>query len=125
MERRAIFVLSAVVLVALLAVPQIHGRPYRQKRVSDQRLADLETKLRLAGQIFHVPVAYGQVDPKQVGRRRRRSLEVLLQELRNPSTQDEPEADAMMASSGEGDEGWREFVVSNQSPPDWFRRPQV
>ena len=59
------------------------------------------------------------------GRRRRRSLEVLLQELRNPSTQDEPEADAMMASSGEGDEGWRELVVSNQSPPDWFRRPQV
>jgi len=29
MKRRAIFVLSAVVLVALLAVPQIHGRPYR------------------------------------------------------------------------------------------------
>jgi len=57
--------------------------------------------------------------------RRRRSLEVLLQELRNPSTQDEPEADSMTASSGEGDEGWREFVASRQSPPDWFRRPQV
>jgi hypothetical protein len=124
MKRRAIFVLSAVVLVALLVVPQIHGRPYRQKRVSDQRLADLETKIRLAGQIFHVPVGYGQVDPRQAGRRRR-SLEVLLQELRNPSTQDEPEADSMTASSGEGDEGWREFVASRQSPPDWFRRPQV
>jgi len=39
---------------------------HRQKRVSDQRLADLETKIRLAGQIFHVPVGYGQVDPKKM-----------------------------------------------------------
>ena len=54
------------------------------------------------------------------GRRRRRSLEVLLQELRN-----EPEADTMLASSGESDEDAREFVASHQSLPDWFRRPQV
>jgi hypothetical protein len=59
------------------------------------------------------------------GRRRRRSLEVLLQELRNPSTQDEPEADTMLASSGEGDEDVREFLASHQSLPDWFLRSQV
>jgi len=59
------------------------------------------------------------------GRRRRRSLEVLLQELRNPTTQDEPEADTMLANSGEGDEDVKEFVPSHQSLPDWFRRPQV
>jgi hypothetical protein len=59
------------------------------------------------------------------GRRRRRSLEVLLQELRNPSTQDEPEADTMLANSGEGDEDVREFVASHQPLSDWFRRPQV
>jgi len=59
------------------------------------------------------------------GRRRRRSLEVLLQELRNPTTQDEPEADTMLSSSGESDEGVREFEASHQSLPDWFRRPQV
>jgi hypothetical protein len=29
MKRRAIFVFTAFVLVALLAVPQTHGRPYR------------------------------------------------------------------------------------------------
>jgi hypothetical protein len=59
------------------------------------------------------------------GRRRRRSFEVLLQELRNPSTQDEPEADTKLANGGEGDEDVREFVASLQSLPDWFRRPRV
>jgi len=78
-----------------------------------------------AGQILHVPVGLGQVDPKKIGRRRRRSLEVLLQELRNPSTQDEPEADTMLANSGEGDEDVREFVASHQPLSDWFRRAQV
>jgi hypothetical protein len=41
----------------------------RQKRVSDQILADLETKMALskwAGQILHVPVGLGQVDPKKM-----------------------------------------------------------
>lgn len=120
--------LSAIVLVALLAVPQTHGRPYRQKRVSDQILAEQETKLalrKLAGRLVLVPVAYGQVDPRKIGRRRRRSLEVLLQELLNPSTQDEPEADNVLASSGEGNEDVTQFVSSRQSLPDWFRRPQV
>jgi hypothetical protein len=59
------------------------------------------------------------------GRRRRRSLEVLLQELRNPLTQDESESDTMLANSGEGDENVREFVASYQSLPEWFRVPQV
>ncbi|GFG35514.1 hypothetical protein Cfor_09161, partial [Coptotermes formosanus] len=58
------------------------------------------------------------------GRRRRRSLEVLLQELRNPSTQDDPDADAMLANSSEGDEEVRDFVASHQSLPQWFHRAQ-
>ena len=37
MKRRAIFILSAVVLVWLLAVPQTHGRPYRQDNASVYR----------------------------------------------------------------------------------------
>lgn len=128
MKTRAIVVWSVVVFVALLTFPQTHGRPYRQKRVSDQRLAELETIMalrKMAGKLVTVPLGFGQVDPNKIGRRRRRSLEVLLQELRNQSTQDDPDADAMLASSIEGDDEVRDLVASRQSLPEWFRRVQV
>ncbi|XP_066593099.1 uncharacterized protein [Prorops nasuta] len=69
-------------LVLAILLPQAYARPSRinsrQKRLSDQRLAELETLLGLAqlkGMIVTVPVAFGQVDPARVGRRRRRSMD--------------------------------------------------
>lgn len=65
------------------------------------------------------------------GRRRRRSLEVLLQELRNPLTQDDHDtttdenANAMLADSSDSDEDVRDFVASHQSLPEWYHRAQV
>lgn len=41
----------------------------RQKRVSDQRLAELETLLaleKIRGQLVTVPVAFGRVDPAKM-----------------------------------------------------------
>ena len=42
---------------------------HRQKRVSDQRLAELETYMalrKLAGKLVTVPVGFGQVDPAKM-----------------------------------------------------------
>ncbi|XP_053596976.1 uncharacterized protein LOC128668278 isoform X1 [Microplitis demolitor] len=50
----------------------------RRKRVSDQRLAELETLLALArmrGKLVTVPVGFGRVDPAKIGRRRRSSID--------------------------------------------------
>ncbi|KAJ8668110.1 hypothetical protein QAD02_009773, partial [Eretmocerus hayati] len=57
----------------------------RQKRVSDSRLAELETIIALSkmkGRLVPVPIGYGKVDPARSGRRRRSSTEVNLQDLR-------------------------------------------
>ncbi|XP_017886655.1 uncharacterized protein LOC108628933 [Ceratina calcarata] len=46
----------------------------RQRRVSDQRLAEIETLLGLQnvrGKVVTVPVAFGVLDPDKIGRRRR------------------------------------------------------
>ncbi|XP_066998509.2 uncharacterized protein [Anabrus simplex] len=73
-SRLAASLLALFVLLALLA-PISHAAPYsRQKRVSDQRLAELETMLalnRLKGRLVTVPVGFGKVDPNYLGRRRR------------------------------------------------------
>lgn len=129
MRTRAIVVLSVVAVVALL-VPQTHGRPYRQKRVSDQRLAELETYMalrKMAGKLVTVPLGFGQVDPAKIGRRRRRSLEVLLQELRSPSTLGDPDADAdaVLTDGDENDEDAGEFIASHQSLPEFLHRVQI
>jgi hypothetical protein len=42
---------------------------HRQKRVSDQRLAELETYMalrRMAGKLVTVPLGFGQVDPAKM-----------------------------------------------------------
>jgi hypothetical protein len=62
------------------------------------------------------------------GRRRRRSVEVLLQDLRNPTTQDDQattaDADAMLEDSSESDDV-RDFAQPHQSLPVWLQRAQV
>ncbi|PSN55574.1 hypothetical protein C0J52_12099 [Blattella germanica] len=101
--------LSMVVLTALIFLD-------RQKRVSDQRLAELETYIalrNLAGKIVTVPVGFGQVDPAKIGRRRRRSAELLLQELLNSPTAHEDAiaeaADAILSDNNvESEEELRE-----------------
>ncbi|XP_021926172.1 uncharacterized protein LOC110832969 isoform X2 [Zootermopsis nevadensis] len=159
MRRGTIVVLWVVLLVALLTVSQAHARPHRsiyvllschgcclmllvteidkwQKRVSDQRLAELETYMalrKMAGKLVTVPLGFGQVDPAKIGRRRRRSLEVLLQELRNPLTQDDRDntadananVNAMLADNSESDEDVRDYVESHQSLPEWYHAAQV
>ncbi|XP_023723277.1 uncharacterized protein LOC111873097 isoform X1 [Cryptotermes secundus] len=127
MRTRAIVVLSVVAFVALL-IPQTHGRPYRQKRVSDQRLAELETYMalrKMAGKLVTVPLGFGQVDPAKIGRRRRRSLEVLLQELRSPSAQGGPDAYPVLTDNNENEEDAGEFIASHQSLPEFLHRVQI
>ncbi|XP_043233440.1 uncharacterized protein LOC122387373 [Amphibalanus amphitrite] len=63
-------------LVALVwTLPEAAGRPYRVKRVSDQRLAELETLLVLAKinreMQMNMPLGYGTADPFKLGRRKR------------------------------------------------------
>ncbi|XP_045584191.2 uncharacterized protein [Procambarus clarkii] len=68
-------VVLLVVCCALLAPPAAARPPYRQKRVSDQRLAELETLLALAKmknrKYVTLPVGFGLIDVKQIGRRKR------------------------------------------------------
>nr|XP_018902879.1 PREDICTED: uncharacterized protein LOC109034279 [Bemisia tabaci] len=55
-------------------MPQSVLSKYLMKRVSDHRLAELETLLALSkmkGQVMTVPLGYGKVDPERIGRRRR------------------------------------------------------
>lgn len=72
-----------VLVVALLSEtayinpPNWHLRRYR--RLSDQRLAELETILGLRNvKGVAVPVAFGKVDPAVVGRKRRSIAESIL-----------------------------------------------
>ncbi|XP_050700543.1 uncharacterized protein LOC126987542 isoform X2 [Eriocheir sinensis] len=66
--------LLLVVCCALLVPPASARPPHRQKRVSDQRLAELETLLALAKmnrKYVTLPVGFGLIDVKQIGRRKR------------------------------------------------------
>ncbi|XP_043475637.1 uncharacterized protein LOC122507140 [Leptopilina heterotoma] len=80
MKNQSLVTVTAGFLLLLLAlVPEVaHARPSgflsRQKRVSDQRLAELETLMalsRLKGKLVTVPVGFGRVDPAKIGRKRR------------------------------------------------------
>ncbi|KAK5638988.1 hypothetical protein RI129_013283 [Pyrocoelia pectoralis] len=62
----------------------------RLKRVSDQRLAELETLValsKMSGKLVTVPLGFGKVDPKTIGRRRR-SQSRLLDSLFNRSAEE-------------------------------------
>ncbi|KAK8733673.1 hypothetical protein OTU49_006419 [Cherax quadricarinatus] len=67
--------LLLVICCALLSPPAAARPPQRQKRVSDQRLAELETLLALAKmknrKYVTLPVGFGLIDVKQIGRRKR------------------------------------------------------
>ncbi|XP_059480110.1 uncharacterized protein LOC132199429 [Neocloeon triangulifer] len=70
---------KAVVLVLIVALvvafaTHVHSMPRRIKRVSDQRLAELETLIALSkmrGKLVTVPIGFGRIDPAKIGRRRR------------------------------------------------------
>ncbi|KAF2882284.1 hypothetical protein ILUMI_23904 [Ignelater luminosus] len=52
----------------------------RVKRVSDQRLAELETLValsKMSGKLVTVPLGLGKVDPKYIGRKRRSESRIL------------------------------------------------
>ncbi|KAK4312730.1 hypothetical protein Pmani_015851 [Petrolisthes manimaculis] len=62
--------LLVAVCCLLLATPTSARPPHRQKRVSDQRLAELETLLALAKmnnrKYVTLPVGFGLIDVKQM-----------------------------------------------------------
>ncbi|XP_076753956.1 uncharacterized protein LOC143425213 [Xylocopa sonorina] len=76
------------VLVVILMPGVTYARPppllSRQRRVSDQRLAEIETLLGLEnvrGKVVTVPVAFGVLDPLKIGRRRRSATSNRLETL--------------------------------------------
>lgn len=73
MKSSALLIVGALAFV--LVVPAVLARPpHRQKRVSDQRLGELEALLalkKLRGKLVTVPVAFGQINPNDYGRKRR------------------------------------------------------
>lgn len=64
-----------VLLTGATLLALVNAQPLnRAKRVSDQRLAELETLIALAkmkGKLVTVPVGFGLIDPAKLGRRRR------------------------------------------------------
>ncbi|KAF7987833.1 hypothetical protein HCN44_003696 [Aphidius gifuensis] len=84
-----IFFTSIILIIALLPRPIdarfIDGVLSRHKRVSDQRIAELEALVALAkmrGLLVTVPVGFGRVDPDKIGRRRRSSDDNKLENIR-------------------------------------------
>ncbi|XP_033222997.1 uncharacterized protein LOC117176796 [Belonocnema kinseyi] len=90
MMNRSLATVTAGFLLLLVLLPEpTHARPpgviSRQKRVSDQRLAELETLMalsRLKGKLVTVPIGFGRVDPAKIGRKRRSSAGNNIQNLR-------------------------------------------
>ncbi|GAB1862191.1 hypothetical protein CAJAP_03270 [Camponotus japonicus] len=75
-----------VLVVALLSETAYIGPPEfhlsRYRRLSDQRLAELETFMGLQNvKGVVVPVAFGKIDPAVVGRKRRSITESILDQL--------------------------------------------
>ncbi|XP_026278737.1 uncharacterized protein LOC113206730 [Frankliniella occidentalis] len=74
MKTSSIALLAAAAVLVLLAPAVLARPPHRQKRVSDQRLGELEALLalkKLRGKLVTVPVAFGQINPNDYGRKRR------------------------------------------------------
>ncbi|XP_073972811.1 uncharacterized protein [Rhodnius prolixus] len=75
--------LQLTIVLLLVTCYAVHGFRYssRQKRVSDQRLAELETLVALSHLKAHLKpfrYGYGSVDPLKVGRKRRSATNSLL-----------------------------------------------
>jgi len=76
MQKFCCIVLTVVVLAALVVHIEAYPSWSRQKRVSDQRLAELETLLalaRLKGRMSGGRSSYGflRIDPAKIGRKKR------------------------------------------------------
>ncbi|XP_064088129.1 uncharacterized protein LOC135202566 [Macrobrachium nipponense] len=111
--------LLLVVSCALLTTPVTARPSHRQKRVSDQRLAELETLLALARmknrKFVTVPVGYGLIDVHQIGRRKRSEpLEIGHQDA---SSSDYDQADVQHAFSSADSDSVKEeqFLGRNYS----------
>lgn len=81
-----VMVLCALVVIVMPGVTYARPPPLlsRQRRVSDQRLAEIETLLGLEnvrGKLVKVPVAFGVLDPDKIGRRRRSATNNRLETL--------------------------------------------
>uniref|UniRef100_A0A224XZY3 Putative conserved secreted protein n=1 Tax=Panstrongylus lignarius TaxID=156445 RepID=A0A224XZY3_9HEMI len=73
--------LQFIIVLLLVACYAAQGFRYRQKRVSDQRLAELETLVALShlkGHLKPVTYGYGSVNPMKIGRKRRSATSSLL-----------------------------------------------
>lgn len=75
-------------LNAILMPDTIYARPpsllSRQRRISDQKLAEIETLIGLnemKGMVKTVPVGFGAFDLKKIGRRRRSAINNKLETL--------------------------------------------
>ncbi|KAL0280795.1 UNVERIFIED_CONTAM: hypothetical protein PYX00_001986 [Menopon gallinae] len=80
-------ILLVLAVVTAVYLHHADARPFRtlsrQKRISDQRLAELETLIALSkmkSKMVTIPVGFGRVDPLKIGRRKR-SLDLLLKTL--------------------------------------------
>ncbi|XP_049840008.1 uncharacterized protein LOC126284832 [Schistocerca gregaria] len=86
---RIVFSLLLAAVLAAVAVSDGSAMPadnHRVKRMSDHRVAELQTLLsmgKMGGKVVTHKVGYGQVDPMKVGRRRRSDPRMLsrLQQL--------------------------------------------
>lgn len=112
--------LLLVVSCALLTTPVAARPSHRQKRVSDQRLAELETLLALARMKYRkfvtVPVGYGLIDVHQIGRRKRSEpLEIGHQD---PSSNDYDQADMHAFSSADSDSVKEEQLLGGNYSDD-------
>ncbi|XP_076235274.1 uncharacterized protein LOC143179790 [Calliopsis andreniformis] len=81
-----LMVACALVVLAMPGVTYARPSPFlsRQRRVSDQRLAEIETLLgleKVRGKLVTVPVAFGVLDPDKIGRRRRSATNTRLETL--------------------------------------------
>lgn len=93
-------ILAVIFFGVLLSLQQVDAKPFgllsRQKRISDQRLAELETLIALAkmkGKYVTIPVGFGRtdLDPIKLGRKKR-SIEQLIRQLsRDYSSEENPD----------------------------------
>ncbi|XP_017779900.1 PREDICTED: uncharacterized protein LOC108565117 [Nicrophorus vespilloides] len=83
--KKIIFYLGITIVLIVIFVQNVSAKPYsRVKRVSDQRLAELETLValsKMSGKLVTVPLGYGKFDPKIIGRKRRSQTSLLLDKL--------------------------------------------
>jgi len=93
-------------LVCSLCIVQAYPTWNRNKRVSDQRLAELETLLalaRLKGRFANVQVGYGFINPNKIGRKKRAVDDLLLQLDQNKSSSSD---DQLMKDEEQSNDHW-------------------